>query len=100
MLEFGRVLDAALSCSGSRSARSVYSQARIALISFLGRVGILLISYAGSWEVGWGSLQVVELREVVEGGGVVVVGARYGQGVRERKRGRLKTTHSRVTEGG
>ena len=51
--------------------------------------------------MGWGSLQVVELREVVEGGGGgVVVGARYGQGVRERKRGRLKTTHSRVTEGG
>ena len=83
------MLDAALSCSGSESARSMYSQVRIASISFLGRVEILLITYAGSWEVGWGGLQVAEVREVVEGA-VVVVGARYGRGVRKRERGRLK----------
>ena len=68
----------------------MYSQARIASINFLGRVGILLITYAGSWKVGWDGLQVAEVREVVEGA-VVVVGARYGRGVRERERGRLKT---------
>ena len=90
LLEFEWVLDAALSCSGSRSARSMYSQARIASISFLWRVGILLITYAGSWEVGWGGLQVAEVREAVEEG-VVVVGARYGRGMRGRGRGRLNT---------
>lgn len=36
---------------------------------FLGRVGILLITYTGSWEVGWGGLQVAEVRGVVEEGG-------------------------------
>ena len=49
---------------------------------------ILLITYAGSWEVGWGGLQVAEVREAVEEG-VVVVGARYGRGMRGRGRGRL-----------
>ena len=70
LLEFEWVLDAALSCSG--------------------RVGILPITYAGSWEVGWGGLQVAEVREAVEEG-VVVVGARYGRGMRGRGRGRLNT---------
>ena len=85
LLEFGWVLDAALSCSGNRSARSMYSQARIASISFLERVGILLITYAGSWEVGWGGLQVAEVTEVVEGA-VVVVGTRYGWGCEGKRK--------------